>query len=298
VILEALATGGSDRVERAVAESAHAADIARSRELRQDVLSRADVVQALRDTSLSGPSLSDYRGDLQMHSEWSDGRTTIAAMAEGCLERGYSFAAITDHGHGLSIAGGVSASELAEQHKEIDALNRRFGRSFRVLKGIEANIQADGTLDLSTGELESLDIVLAAPHSRLRTNEDQTQRLVTAMATPGVHVLAHPRGRKIGMRPGISADWDLVLAAAAHLGVAVEIDGDPSRQDLDFTMATRALAAGCLFALDSDAHSVRELAYVETAIAHARLAGIPKERIINCWPLRKLLDWLPRAWER
>ena len=298
VILEALATGSSERVERAVAESANAADIARSRALRDDVLSRADVVQALADTSLAGPTLSDYRGDLQMHSEWSDGRTTIAAMAEGCIARGYAFMAITDHGHGLSIAGGVSPAELVEQHREIDAINRQFGKSFRVLKGIEANIQADGALDLSTEELKTLDVVLAAPHSKLRTSEDQTQRLVAAMATPGVHVLAHPRGRKIGMRPGITADWDLVFAAAAHLGVAVEIDGDPSRQDIDCTLARRALAAGCLFALDSDAHSVRELAYVETAIAHARLAGIPRERVINCWGLKKLLGWLPRAWKR
>ena len=298
VILEALATGASERVERAVAESASAADIARSRELRADVLSRADVVQALRDTSLVGPGLSDYRGDLQMHSEWSDGRTTIAAMADGCIARGYAFMAITDHGHGLSIAGGVSPDELVEQHKEIDELNRQFGKSFRVLKGIEANIQSDGALDLSAAELKTIDVVLAAPHSKLRTSEDQTMRLVTAIATPGVHVLAHPRGRKIGMRPGIAADWDLVFAAAAKLGVAIELDGDPSRQDIDFTMAKRALDLGCLFALDSDAHSVRELAYVETAIAHARLAGIPKERVINCWTLRRLLDWLPRAWNR
>jgi histidinol phosphatase-like PHP family hydrolase len=298
VILEALATGGSERVERAVAESASAADIARSRELRADVLSRADVVQALGDGSLRGPSLKDYRGDLQMHSIWSDGRATLADMADGCVARGYVFSAITDHGHGLSIAGGVSAAELADQHKEIDAINRRYGKSFRLLKGVEANIQADGRLDLSTEERRTLDVVLAAPHSKLRTTADQTMRLVTALATPGVHVLAHPRGRKIGMRPGIAADWDLVFAAAAKLGVAVELDGDPSRQDLDFTLAARALAAGCLFALDSDAHSVRELAYVETAIAHARLAGIPRERIINCWTLKKLLDWLPRAWSR
>jgi histidinol phosphatase-like PHP family hydrolase len=298
VILEALATGGSERVERAVAESASAADVARSRELRDDVLSRADVVQALGDTSLRGPALKDYRGDLQMHSDWSDGRATIAEMADGCVARGYVFSAITDHGHGLSIAGGVSAAELAEQHKEIDAINRRYGKSFRLLKGVEANIQADGQLDLSAEELRSLDVVLAAPHSKLRTSEDQTMRLVTAIATPGVHVLAHPRGRKIGMRPGLTADWDLVFAAAAKLGVAIELDGDPSRQDLDFSMAKRALALECLFAVDSDAHSVRELAYVETAIAHARLAGIPKDRIINCWGLTKLLAWLPTAWAR
>jgi histidinol phosphatase-like PHP family hydrolase len=167
-----------------------------------------------------------------------------------------------------------------------------------MLKGIEANIKTDGGLDVSEAERRSLEVVLAAPHSKLRTTEDQTLRLVAAMATPGVHILAHPRGRKIGVRPGISADWDLVFAAAVKLGVAVELDGDPTRQDLDFELARRALAAGCLFALDSDAHSVRELAYAETAVAHARLAGIPKNRIINCWTLERLLAWLPKAWER
>lgn len=105
-------------------------------------------------------------------------------------------------------------------------------------------------------------------------------------------MLGHPRGRMYGSRAGVQANWDDVFSAAVAAGVAVEIDGDPSRQDLDFTVARRALAAGCLFALDSDAHAVEELEAAETAIAHARLAGIPPERIINCWPLAKLLDWL------
>ena len=94
-----------------------------------------------------------------------------------------------------------------------------------------------------------------------------------------------------GSRPGVSADWDRVFAAAARTGVAIEIDGDPARQDVDFTLARRALDAGCLIALDSDAHSTGELAYAETAIAHARLAGIPSERIVNCWPLERLMEW-------
>jgi histidinol phosphatase-like PHP family hydrolase len=126
----------------------------------------------------------------------------------------------------------------------------------------------------------------------LRRGEDQTARLLTAVATPGVHVLAHPRGRITGSRAGVVADWDAVFAAAVEHGVAVEIDGDPARQDLDFTMAARALAAGCLFALDSDAHTTSQLAYSETAIAHARLAGIPPERIVNCWTTGRLLAWL------
>jgi len=112
--------------------------------------------------------------------------------------------------------------------------------------------------------------------------------------TPGVHVLAHPRGRMGGTRGGISADWDRVFAAAVDAGIAVELDGSPARQDLDYVLAERALAAGCLFALDSDAHRTAELPYVDFAIAHARLAGIPADRIINTWPLERLVAWLQR----
>lgn len=135
-------------------------------------------------------------------------------------------------------------------------------------------------------------MVLAAPHSKLRTPDDQTSRLVRAVVTPGVHVLAHPRGRMSDSRPGINADWDEVFAAAAEHDVAIEIDGDPARQDLDYVLADRARAAGCLFSLDSDAHDQQALVYAETAIAHARMAGIPAARVINCWPLPRLLEWL------
>ena len=181
--------------------------------------------------------------------------------------------------------------DLARQHAEIDRLNKRYRRRFRLLKGIEANIRPDGTVDMTPEELDRLEIVVAAPHSGLRSPLPQTSRMITAVRTMGVHILGHPRGRKYGSRPGITADWDRVFEVAAQMGVAIEIDGDPSRQDVDFTLAKRALAAGCLFALDSDAHSTHELQYVENAIAHARLAGLPKERIVNCWPLAQLLEW-------
>ena len=115
--------------------------------------------------------------------------------------------------------------------------------------------------------------------------------MVNAVKTRGVHILGHPRGRKYGARPGVTADWDKVFKAAKRSGVAIEIDGDPSRQDLDYDLARGAVAAGCTFALDSDAHSTAELRYAETAIAHARLAGVPPDRIINCWPVERLLAW-------
>ncbi len=298
VIQEFLQAGRSETVERAVSGSNKAGEVARSRELRGNFLSGAQVAEVLRFEPDRGLTARDYRGDLQMHSEYSDGRTSIARLAEGCIARGYRYCAVTDHSYGLPIARGVSMRDIKKQHREIDALNRGMRKRFRVLKGIEANILADGGLDMTPDELRTMEVVLAAPHSKLRTGDDQTKRLLNAVMTPGVHILAHPRGRKQGARPGITANWGEVFDAAAKTGVAIEIDGDPSRQDVDFELAQRALQAGCLFALDSDAHSVEELRYTDIALAHARLAGIPKERIINCWELDQLLDWLPQSWTR
>ena len=116
--------------------------------------------------------------------------------------------------------------------------------------------------------------------------------MLAAIENPAVRILAHPRGRITGSRAGVIADWDAVFARAATLGVAIEIDGDPARQDLDHHVARRALEAGCLFALDSDAHTTDQLWYADTALAHARLADIPGDRIVNCWPLDRLLTWL------
>jgi len=295
VIVEVLQTGTSATVERAIADSGQASDIKHRGNLRGQFLSRAQVVAALKNRKLAGPHLEDYRGDLQMHSTWSDGSQTLADIVEGGLARGYSFCAVTDHSYGLKIAGGVSMTDLRKQHREIDVLNRKYRGRFRLIKGIEANIRPDGSVDMELDELRELELVVAAPHSALRTEADQTARMVAAVRSPGVHILGHPRGRKYGSRPGVSADWDEVFAAAREANVAIEIDGDPSRQDVDYDLATRAVDAGCLFALDSDAHSTPELAYSETAIAHARLAGVPADRVVNCWPTDKLLAWLARS---
>jgi histidinol phosphatase-like PHP family hydrolase len=291
VILEILQTGSSAIIERAIAESGQGEDIARRRDLRGHFLSRAQVLAALGNASLAGPSIGDYRGDLQMHSTFSDGSQTLDDIVLAGIARGYAYCGVTDHSYGLSIAGGVSMAELADQHREIDALNRKYRDRFRLIKGIEANIKADGTVDMTADELAQLEIVVAAPHSALRSAADQTERMIGAVNTPGVHIIGHPRGRMYGSRPGVSADWNRVFRAAAKIGVAIEIDGDPSRQDVDFDLAKGAVDAGCLFALDSDAHSTGELRYAETAIAHARLAGVPTGRVINCWPLDRLLEW-------
>ena len=298
VILEVLATGRSETVERAIAASPKAGSVDKSRGLQDHFLTRAEVVAALRNTKLRGPRLTAYRGDLQMHSTWSDGSQTLADIVDGCLARGYRYCAVTDHSYGLAVAGGISMAEIAAQREEIDTLNEKHRGRFRLLQGIEANIRADGSIDMEPDELRQIELVVAAPHSTLRSTADQTSRMVRAVRTPGVNILGHPRGRKYGARPGVAADWDAVFAAAARVYVAVEIDGDPSRQDIDHALARRAVQAGCLFALDSDAHSTAELAYAETAIAHARLAGIPADRVVNTWPIDRLLAWAALAWNR
>lgn len=291
IIREVLDSGESPTVERLIDRHDARADIERRRRLRHHFLSRAEVRRVLADRTLGGPTLPEYLGDFQMHSEWSDGSASVQEIADACRQRGYRYAAVTDHAYGLTIASGMSMADAAEQRRAITRVNRG-QRTFRLLQGVEANLDASGRLDLTDAEAETFDLVLAAPHSRLRKDEDQTARMVAAVRHPAVRVLAHPRGRMAGSRAGVIANWDAVFAAAVERGVAIEIDGDPARQDIDYTLARRALDAGCLFALDSDAHTTAQLLYAETAVAHARLAAIPADRIVNCWPLDRLLSWL------
>jgi histidinol phosphatase-like PHP family hydrolase len=296
VILDILRTGASPRVDREVSSSARRAEIARARESGSRLLSRAEIQRVLDTPAAPGViSPEDYRGDLQMHSVWSDGSETLPELVRGCRARGYAYCAITDHSHALAAIGGRSLATVRRQHQAIDAINRRVGKTFRLLKGIEVNIKDDGRLDVEQADLAPFEVVLAAPHSGLRSAQDQTARMLRAIRTPGVHVLAHPRGRMGGTRGGVSADWDRVFAEAARAGVAVEFDGSPARQDLDYVIADRAREAGCVFAVDSDAHRTAELPYVDFAIAHARLAGIPADRVINCWPLHRLRAWLGQS---
>jgi len=287
---ELIHDGQSAFVEQSVLASDKADKVAALRALRQHFLSRATVKEILARPG--EPSTRKYRGDFQMHSVWSDGAEPLDSIVTACLARGQRCAGITDHSYGLPIAGGMSMEQAVEQHAAIDALNQQYAGRFRLFKGIEANIRADGTIDMEPHELRQFDFVVASPHSLLRKSIDQTARMVGAVSQPGVAILGHPMGRRYNVRPGVSADWDQVFDVAAARGVAIEIDGSFDRQDVHYELAARALEKGCVFALDSDAHSHPELVFSHIAIAHARLAGIPPGRIINYWPEKKLVKWM------
>jgi histidinol phosphatase-like PHP family hydrolase len=186
----------------------------------------------------------------------------------------------------------MSMDAARAQGLEIDRLNDEYRGRFRIFKGIEANIRADGSVDLEPAEMRTFEYVIASPHALLRRAEDQTSRMLAAVRTPGVAMLGHPRGRMYNRRAGVRADWPRIFAAAAERGVAIELDGNWHRQDLDWEFASQALEAGCLFALNSDAHAVGELRFTQHAIAHARIARIPSERVINCWTDERLVEWM------
>ena len=293
---ELIHDGTSAFVERAVGEAGKEEEVAALRRLRQHFLSYAAVHEILGRRG--APSVAKYRGDFQMHSVWSDGAETLESIIEACLARRHRCAAITDHSYGLAIAGGMTMEQAAEQHAEIDALNQKYKGRFRMFKGIEANIRPDGTIDMEPHELRQFELIVASPHSLLRKTIDQTDRMVTAVSQPGVAILGHPQGRRFNVRPGVSANWDAVFEVAARREVAIEIDGSWDRQDIHYALAARALERGCIFALDSDAHSHPELEFSQISVAHARLAGIPQDRIINYWPDRKILAWARGAWDR
>ncbi|MEO6213891.1 MAG: hypothetical protein ABIP65_09725 [Vicinamibacterales bacterium] len=294
IITELLDCGNSPTVDTAIAKAGgKGAAVLGNRAHRAHYLSHFLMAEALaHQMDPAVVSKEFYRGDFQMHSTWSDGGEPLGVMVEAALNLGHSCLGITDHSYGLPIARGMSMEAAAKQWAEIDELNARHRGRFRVFKGIEANILVDGSLDLQPEEAERFEFVVASPHSVLRKTEDQTPRMVAAVATPGVAILGHPRGRMFNGRPGVAADWDAVFEVAAQLDVAIELDGNWHRQDIDYVLAGRALDAGCIFALDSDAHSIGELRYSDYAIAHARLAGIPTDRVINCWSDARLEEWM------
>ena len=260
-------------------------------ELRRDFQTLA----AARATIAEDPSWrTALKGDLQMHTVYSDGSLSVQEMARHCIERDYSYIAITDHSKGLRIAGGMDEARLAEQGAEIDDVNRLFessGLEFNVLRSIEMNISPTGEGDMEPEALSKLDLVLGSFHSQLRKKEDQTDRYLAAVRNPDIHVLGHPRGRQWNFRLGLTADWARVFEEAASLDKAVEIDSHPNRQDLNVELLELAADAGVRISIGTDAHYQHELEFVDIGVAAAMKAGIAKDRILNFMTADQLTAW-------
>jgi histidinol phosphatase-like PHP family hydrolase len=259
--------------------------------LRRDFWTLADA----RSLLAANPFwVKQLRGDLQMHTTWSDGSGSIAEMAEAASGRGYEYIAITDHSKGLKIAGGIDEETLKKQALKIAQTNqtiRAKGEKVTILRSIEMNLNPRGEGDMAPSALLGLDLVLGSFHSALRTKEDQTKRYLAAIRNPYVHIHGHPRGRIYNYRLGLKADWPRVFAEAARLDKAVEIDSYPDRQDLNLSLLKLARKEGVRISLGTDAHHNWQLGFIELGLASALQAKIPAERIINFLPLADLRRW-------
>ena len=263
-------------------------------EIRSDFLTLTEARAALAKR----PSwLSGVKGDLQMHTTWSDGEGSIAEMAEAARERGYQYITVTDHSKGLKIAGGIDEEQLRQQGKEIAEVNQQL-RDVSVLRSVELNLNPAGDGDMDSACLGELDIVLGCFHSALRKKEDQTERYLAALQNPDIQILGHPRGRIYNYRLGLSADWSRVFDRAAELDKAVEIDGYPDRQDLSIPLLKIAKRSGCRISLGTDSHGPSQLRFMEYSAAAALMAGISKDRILNFLTRDGLLAWARAVRER
>jgi putative hydrolase len=236
---------------------------------------------------------SKLRGDLHAHTDWSDGTTSIAVMAAAARAQGHEYQAITDHSPRLRVARGLSSERLREQ---IPLVRAESGDGFTLLAGIEVDILEDGALDQDPELLAELDVVVASVHSKLRMDaRPMTARMIAAVSHPRVNVLGHCTGRLVegdrGTRPPSAFDAAAVFAACAENGVAVEINSRPERQDPPDELIAIALAAGCLFSIDSDAHAPGQLSLLDHGAERAERAGVPAARIITTWGVERLLAW-------
>jgi putative hydrolase len=236
------------------------------------------------------------RGDLHSHSDWSDGGSPIEEMAFTAIELGHDYLVLTDHSPRLRVANGLSAERLARQLGVVDAVNEHLGGSFTLLKGIEVDILDDGSLDQSDELLAQLQVRVASVHSKLRMDpQPMTRRMIGAVRNPFTNVLGHCTGRLVtgnrGTRPSSEFDAKAVFEACAEHGVAVEINSRPERRDPPTKLLELARDLGCLFSIDSDSHAPGQLDMVDYGCERAEAAGIDADRIVNTWPLERLLAW-------
>ena len=239
-------------------------------------------------------TLDDIRGVLHCHSQYSDGGATIAELAAAARARGWTYLGVSDHSQSAFYAGGLTAESLKLQHEEIDAINASF-TDFRVLKGVEADILPCGRIDYPTEVLDRFDYVIASIHSRLGMNETQmTDRVLKALDDPHISVLGHPTGRLLLTREPYAINMDAVLEKAGRLGVAVELNADPHRLDLDWRLAKLARQYGTRIEIGPDAHSVDGLENMALGIGMARKAWLRPEDVINTRSAEEFVEFATR----
>jgi putative hydrolase len=243
---------------------------------------------------------AQLRGDLHSHSDWSDGGSPIEEMAFSAIEVGHEYQVLTDHSPRLTIARGLSVERLRRQLEVVDAVNEHLagigGRSFTLLKGIEVDILDDGSLDQTEEMLAQLQVRVASVHSKLKMESpEMTKRMVAAVRNPFTNVLGHCIGRLVtggrGTRKQSEFDAHAVFTACAENDVAVEINSRPERRDPPTVLLELARDLGCLFSIDSDAHAPGQLDFLDYGAQRAEAAGIDPERIVNTWPMDRLLTW-------
>ena len=242
---------------------------------------RSEIERASRGPLPTLIQMTDIRGVLHCHSNWSDGVATIAEMAEAAEARGWSYLGITDHSEAAFFANGVSRERMLEQQDEIDALNASL-RGFRVLKGVEADILADGRLDYDAELLARFDFVIGSIHSRFKMDRNaMTERVLRAMDDPHMTILAHPTGRLLLSREPYGLDLDAVFEKAAAVGVAIELNADPKRLDIDWRYLDRARELGVTIEIGPDAHSRAGLQWTDLGVMMARKGWIEPRHVLN-----------------
>lgn len=256
-------------------------------ELREN---RGEIEAAQRGELPKLVELGDIKGDLHVHTDWSDGVASIAEIAEAARAQGYQYVVISDHTQSLGVARGLTPERLWEQRAEINRLNEQMA-DFQLLQGAEVEIRADGSLDLPDEVLSKLDVVVASIHSGLRQDQERiTSRLVLAMRNPHVDVIGHPLGHILGQREATAVDMDTVMNVALETGTILEINSIPDRLDLDDAHIRRAVEMGVRLAVNSDAHNAAGLAAIEYGVATARRGWAEAKDIVNTLPLNKLLE--------
>jgi len=235
---------------------------------------------------------NDIRGELHMHSKWTDGNSAVMEMVRACKERGFQYCAITDHSKAVRIAGGLSAEDFKRQRAEIDEVRRKV-RGITIFTGCEVDILPDGSLDLPDDLLEQLDVVVAAVHFKMDMNQSEmTKRVLKALANPAVKILAHPTGRLINQREPFAIDLEQIFHAAKEHDVAVELNAQPDRLDLNDLHVFRAREIGVKIAINTDAHSTEQLHFIRYGIDQARRGWLEKRHVLNAMARPQLETWL------